>query len=184
MGQNQVVVQVESCGIDRALATTRGWLGGPDMDNTWPVSHGGTCQQLMLTARDGQFSIVGTDVDPDLPEHGNTVGQLAQWSLQCPPGELPVGMRGRLFASTTVYLRSLALDCATPQVVLDDGPPRVVLSPPQTTDYTPSTEEGTDVDAICPPGSIVVGFQGSITARPPAVQDLGPLCGRLELVMP
>jgi hypothetical protein len=105
------------------------------------------------------------------------------WSLPCPAGTVPIGMRGRVYADAVPYLKTIALECAVATVVLDDGPPHVVLSDAVTTAYTPGNEAGSVGDSICGEDLVAIGFRGRITDLP-AVQDLGPRCGRIELVFP
>jgi cysteine-rich repeat protein len=178
IGADDLIDHSDSClnvGDTHALDTLTGWLGGVGDGDTWPTSLAGACRGLELVAQGGEIRIGTTDATSSLAEYGPT-GGMEQWQLVCNEGSLPVGIRGRLYADATPYLRSIALECAEATVVLDDGPPRIELSMPVATGYT---EDG---ESMCAPGEIAIGFQGHVDAMLPAIRELGPVCGRIELL--
>jgi hypothetical protein len=179
------VVQMASCGehgTDRALESLFGQLGGPGASDTWPTSIGGTCQQLYFAAQGDAIAIHGGPIEPGLPSFGDPGGQ-GPWALLCPPGQLPVGIRGRYYTPEPPYFRSLALMCAEATVDFDVAPPSVRLSMPEPSVATPSNGSGREMTVMCPIDTIAIGFLGEITAAP-AINSIGPLCARIELVLP
>lgn len=186
VGDEGFVNQDHSCltaAPSRALEALYGELGGPNSQDVWPIGLGGTCLQLSLVEQDGTVTIVSSPSDPDLPLYGNASGTLGSYGLACPEGTLPIGVHGRVWAHSTPYIKAIAFECATATVLLDEDPPRVVLSDAFPTPFTQSDGGGTAGQSMCPQDHIAIGYRGRIT-RLPAVQDIGPRCGRIELVFP
>lgn len=176
---NGVVSVDGSCqaddGATRVLGGLAGWRGGVDTNNAWTVSLGGSCLGIGLGAR-GQS--VDLSADPTLlPEYGNNVAQIDQWSLACPMGAVPIGISGRIFGGEPPNIVAVRLECGV--VVLDpEAQSGVRVDPMGPTPWTPTSSSGGEPSSICPPDTIAVGFRGDISSASAAIYSLGPLCAQ------
>lgn len=179
VGASGVVSATESCetgdGQTRALAGLGGWRGGVDAGNAWTVSARGGCQQIAV---DPNGETIALAPDPTmLAEHGNNVGQIDQWMLQCPAGAVPIGIDSRVYAGDTPNIVAVRVQCGMP--VLDPAAQTGMrVEPLQPSPWTMAAASNDERSSMCPTDTIAVGFRGDFNAADAAIYTLGALCAQ------
>jgi len=182
VGTDGSIAQNASCytdvdGLPRVLAQLSGWRGGPGIPNVWTVSVRGDCARLGLVDADGTPQLEVQSDSTSLPEYGNNVMQIDEWTLDCPAGAVPVGLSGRVYPGGPPNIVALRLECATPTLDVS-ADPSVILVPADSSPWTGAEYMDGVESSLCPEGTVAVGFRGDIDAVATAIYELGPLCAR------